>query len=330
VAYPLWWDHRSNSGGQALLHQAAQREGLAPGDNPGGSSSGGRAPASLSACTATTTPGGGPQLPAILEVPSIGLEAPVLQGLTDAVLGDSVGHDPTSPWPGGQGVSLLLAHDASFFSHLGGVRPGDEVAWIDDCQKLLFRVTSSYVTQPGTTIAPPPGGVGLALITCSPSDALFWTPDRLVVTARLVSVGATTLTHVTPPSPLGVSLPAPPDLVGQGLGLAQNQLLVGNLSTRGTPDRAWLQGPDPLRAAQLAFEDLAALKLTVAAQDSRWWSAISVPGVVIPASLSTSGEFDAVLTVRGTSVVSVTLASPWQTVQLVVQHHKLLVASVSG
>jgi sortase A len=268
-------------------------------------------------------------LPGILEVPSIGLEAPVLQGLTDAVLGDSVGHDPVSPWPGSQGVSILLAHDASYFSHLGAVQPGDDIAWIDDCQKLVFKVSSSYVTQPGATIDPPAGGVGLALITCSPSDALFWTPDRLVVVASLVSVGPTTVTHPSTPAPLDVSLPAPADLAGQGLGLAQNNLLVGNLSTEGTPDRSWLQGPDPLRAAQLAFEDLAALKLTVAAQDSRWWSAISVPGTVMPAELSTSGEFNTTLTVKGSTIVAITLASPYQTVQLVIDHHDLLVAAVS-
>jgi sortase (surface protein transpeptidase) len=67
-------------------------------------------------------------LPAILAVPAIGLEAPVLQSLGDSVLNEAVGHDPASVWPGSKGISILLAHDASHFSGLGAVHAGNRVS----------------------------------------------------------------------------------------------------------------------------------------------------------------------------------------------------------
>lgn len=333
MAYPLWWNHRSAEGGQALLSQARQAEGLTTPGAPtssGGSSSGRPKATSTAACTerAHGDPSA-PLLPAILEVPAIGLEAPVLDGTSDAVLEDAVGHDPTSVWPGAAGVSILLAHDASYFSHLGAVKTGDTVAWIDDCQRLTFRIESIAVTQPGAAIPVPHGGIGIALITCSPSDALFWTPDRLVVVASLVSIGPATSTTPTPATPLGFTVPAPPALAAEGLGLGSNSILVGSLQVAGSPDRAWVEGPDPLRAAQLAFEDLAAVKLTVAAQDASWWSALALPGVEMPYGVDTSEEFDATVTAHGETVTAIALTSPTETLDLVVRHGQLRVASIA-
>jgi LPXTG-site transpeptidase (sortase) family protein len=267
-------------------------------------------------------------LPAILQIPSIGLEAPVLQGTTDAVLEDSVGHDPSSVWPGAAGVSILEAHDASYFSNLGSVRAGDQVSWVDDCQRLVFRVDKSIVVQPGAALPAPRGGIGLALVTCSPSDALFWTPDRLVVLASFVRVAPTVSAAPNPAPPLGFRVPAPPALAARGLGLEQNSLLVGHWSVGGKPDHAWAEGPDPLRAIQLAFTELAAVEIIVRDEASEWWSAISLPGVPLPGSLDVGYEFDALVTAHGTTITSIRLSSPDQTVDLVVRHHPQQVASV--
>jgi sortase A len=331
VGYPLWWNHRSEVGGQALLKKAKQLNGLSTGaqTSPGGPSVHDTSTAPVCTASAHTSPSGNPVLPAILQVPSLGLEAPVLDGTSDSVLEDAVGHDPGTVWPGAAGVSILLAHDASYFSHLGALKPGQTVAWIDDCQRLVFQVDSSVVTQPGADIPVPKGGIGLALITCSPSDALFWTPDRLVVLASLVSVGPTTQTSPTPAPALGFDVPAPPALAAEGLSLAQNSLLVGHLSVTGHPDAAWEEGPDPLQAAQLAFEELAAVKRTVAAGDGDWWSAIAVPGLPMPYGVDTSYAFDTTVTANGGTVTGIELSSPTETLQLVVRHGELLVASVT-
>jgi LPXTG-site transpeptidase (sortase) family protein len=269
-----------------------------------------------------------PKLPAILAVPAIGLEAPVLQGLGDPVLNEAVGHDPASVWPGSHGISILLAHDASYFSSLGAVRAGDRIFWIDGCRRLVFRVDRIEVTRPGASLPPPPNGIGVSLITCWPTDALFWTPDRLAVLASFVSTQVTQPRTIAPPAPLDIALPVPSAVVSQGLGLSQNGILVGHLRLTGKPDRSWEEGADPLRVARLAFDELAAAKLTVNAGNKGWWSAIALPGVPIPSSLSVAGDFDATLTVHGTRVSAVILASPTETVGFVVRSGKLYVSSI--
>jgi len=318
--------HRSEVGGQALLAQARHHDGL-----PDRSRSGPVGRSVKAPCNATPTRGNDPvpKLPAILAVPAIGLEAPVLQGLGDSVLNEAVGHDPASVWPGSKGISILLAHDASYFSGLGAVRAGDRVSWIDDCRNLVFKVDRIEVTQPGASLPPPPNGIGVALITCWPTNALFWTPDRLVVLARFVSAQATQPRPIPEAPPLDIALPVPAVVVAQGLGLSQNGILVGHLRLTGTPDRSWAEGADPLSAARLAFDELAAAKLALEAGNENWWSAIALPGVSIPSLLSVAVVFDSTLAVHRTRVSAVVLTSPTATVVLVVRSGKLYVSSVS-
>jgi len=89
IAYPLWWNQRSETTGKGLLREHLMRHQTSE----------------TSRCT--------PSLPSrysrsvhldgILEIPSLGVRAPVLQGLSDPVLNVAAGHDSTSPWPGGPG-----------------------------------------------------------------------------------------------------------------------------------------------------------------------------------------------------------------------------------
>jgi LPXTG-site transpeptidase (sortase) family protein len=314
---------RSDNGGRALLSQASDREGLTHGSL---STSVGRS--AKTSCNGDPSDPA-PKLPGILAVPAIGLEAPVLQGIGDPVLNEAVGHDPASVWPGSRGISLLLAHDASYFSGLAAVHTGDRVSWIDDCRTLVFRVDQVEVTRPGAPLPRPPNGIGVALITCWPTDALFWTPDRLIVLAEFVSVQSTRPLSAPQSPPLDISLPVPSAIASQGLSLSQNGLLVGHLRLSGRPDRSWAEGADPLRATRLAFDELAAAKITVDARNESWWSAIALPGVPMPSSLSVVGDFDATLTVHGTRVSVVILASPTATVAFVVRFDKLYVWSIS-
>jgi sortase A len=267
-------------------------------------------------------------LPAILSVPALTLSAPVLQGLSDTVLSHAVGHDASSVWPGAKGISLLLAHDVSYFSNLGSVRVGDKVYWTDGCRSLVFKVDRIEVTQPGAPLPSPSGGIGLALITCWPTDALFWTPDRLVVLASFVGTQTTTARTIATPLPLGVAVAAPPAVVARGLGLGQNGILVGHLHLAGNPARTWAEGANPLRAANIALEELAAAKIAVDIGNKSWWRAVALPDVPMPVSLSVSRNFDVAVTVYGTKVKAVALVSPTATVDLVVQSGKLYVSKV--
>jgi sortase (surface protein transpeptidase) len=59
---------------------------------------------------------------ASLEIPSLGVRAPVLQGLSDSVLNVAAGHDPASPWPGDVGESIIEAHDVSYFARISALK----------------------------------------------------------------------------------------------------------------------------------------------------------------------------------------------------------------
>jgi LPXTG-site transpeptidase (sortase) family protein len=328
IGYPLWWMHRSETGGAALLNQAKTREGLTPSIALPSISPVAR---TVSTCVERFSSSGQPEveLPAILDVPSIGLQAPVMNGVTDAILNDSVGHYPSTTWPGEPGISILLAHDASYFSNLGGVHVGDFVSWIDDCQQSTFRVNKIEVVKPGTPLPQPPGGKGIALITCSPADALFWTPDRLVVLASYVGAEASGTVAAHPPPPLGITLPLPSGLHGADLTLSSNGLLVGSLAVNGKPLKNWSESADPLRAAQVAFRGLAAAMRALDAGEASWWSSLALPGVPMPSSIPTQYEYNALITVIGSHVTAIQLQSPLATVDFVVKSTKLYIASLT-
>src|SRR5260370_27471045 len=179
IAYPHWWNHRSETTGDSLLREHLRVRTQA---------------SDTTRCT--------PSLPSrysrrmhldgILEIPSLGVRAPVLQGLADSVLNVAAGHDSTSPWPGRPGESVIEAHDVSYFTRISALKPGDRVIWVDACTEQTFRVVETEISAPGAEIFPPPDGRGLALITCYPTNALFWTPDRFVVETAMVSAGRLT------------------------------------------------------------------------------------------------------------------------------------------
>ncbi|MGB9111918.1 MAG: class D sortase [Acidimicrobiales bacterium] len=318
VAYPIWWNHRSSSVGHELIKRALA--GTAPTKN------------SVRTCRSpTTTALGTLDHPGLLTIPDLGLKAPVLQGIDDAVFNVAVGHDPSSVWPGSNGESLLLAHDVSYFSGLDRVKVGEEVTWIAGCREDFFRVVSHEIVPPGTAIAVPTGGTaGLALITCWPTDALFWTTDRYVVEAVFTGGQFVDLaTSASPPPPLRLSVPAPAVLKNEGLSLGRSGVLAGTLRTSGSSSPSFSEGPDALAAANLALSDYAAADKTAVAQNHSWWKDLALAGVALPAPWSLRYETNVTLSVTGNIVEGATLSSPAATVTLTVRNGSFYVASVT-
>ena len=147
IAYPLWWNHRSETAGHGLLrehllmrHQTSDTSRCTP-----------SLPSRYSR---------GMHLVGILEIPSLGVRAPVLQGLSDPVLNVAAGHDPTSPWPGGPGESIIEAHDVSYFARISALKRGDRVIWVDACTEQTFRVVATEISAPQAEIFPPPDWAG--------------------------------------------------------------------------------------------------------------------------------------------------------------------------
>ena len=316
VAYPLWWNHRSATAGERLVTNASLPSPVRRG-------------AVAADCVKQPLSGTASVAAGVVAIASLHMTAPVLQGLSDNVLAVAAGHDPASPWPGALGESVLESHDVSYFSEIDTLRHGAVVSWIDDCRELTFTVTGYEVLEPGAPIEPPPNGRGLALITCYPTDALFYTPERFVLLTSLDSTIAVRATSRISDVTAKVGVPAPAGLRAEGLELQGSGVLVGYLHVTGSPSAGFRQGPASLDLEAVALESYIGAEKVIAQQRASWWRDLAVPGLAMPAS-SWSNSLDTNVTehIRGNSVVSVTLSSANVSFELVAVHGELLVQSV--
>lgn len=239
------------------------------------------------------------QLTGVLDIPALGLTAPVEQGTDDAVLAVATGHAAQSVLPGANGTSVLLAHDVSYFVHLGTVKTGDLVIYRNQCRTLSFQVTGEQVVTAGAPVSNSTTPT-MVLDTCWPTNALFYTSQRLLVTAVEVpnsptsapSANSTYPTRARPQAlmnPVRVptitnvtfTTPAPAALVAQGLSLTQNEAPMGTMVLTGDTTTAFEQSPEPLGLVATALE--AYFGGIHASEQNRpdWWSAIA-PNAVMP------------------------------------------------
>lgn len=318
VGYPLWWQHRSDVTAQHLLHEHLR--------SATGSSG------TVAASCHPVLPGRSSRndhLAGVLEVPRLSLTAPVLQGLGDPVLNVAVGHDPASPWPGSSGESVVLAHDVSYFARIGALKAGDEVIWRNACSAVQFDVTGTEVVSPGTRLQAPANDRGLALVTCYPANALFWTSERYVVLTRFVRSTPDRTSLPKAESVTHLVVPAPSKLLAEGLTLQDNPIPLGTMTVSGQPSAAWEQGPSPLDVEADALESLFGAEKAIAADDRTWWKDLAVPGLAMPAAWSNGATYYVTIDVSGSTVRSVELGSADVFVRLVVRSGALLIASVT-
>ena len=228
------------------------------------------------------------QLSGILTIPALNLRAPVEEGTDDRELDVAVGHDPQSVWPGVGGAAVFLAHDVSYFVHLNALKPGDAITYATACNTVTFHVSGQQVVPAGSPVSNTTSP-SLVLDTCWPPDALFFTPDRLLV--RATEVGARPQGGNLDP---GAALiknartieyrsPAPPALQAQGLSLAQNDVPMGTM-TLVQASVAFAQSPGPLSLEAAALETYFGALHAATQRQASWWSALA-PGVPMPAQL---------------------------------------------
>ena len=276
-------------------------------------------------CTSSTpewpsTPAREGTLAGVLAIPNLAVTAPVEEGLGDDVLNVAVGHAPGTPWPGQAGSSVLLAHDVSYFANIDKLQQGDVVTVDTGCSTERFTVTGHSVVQSGAPI-PQQTGQAVVLDTCWPTNALWYTPQRYLVTALLSSTTVNkNATKGSTPSTVAAShtfsqkyaSTAPAELVAQGLDLSTNTQPMGTLQFAGSPDSAWCQSPAPLAVEEAALQAFFGGLHAAAQHRADWWSTLA-PGVTMPAPLTgatVSGHgapLDVTLTAAGDSPTSVTL-----------------------
>jgi sortase A len=283
--YATLWTNHSNQAGHALIHQFLKDHSigapLPPSALKRSSPSANTPSALLAACTAS---GSRTTVNGLLEIPSLGVVAPVEQGTGDGVLAIAVGHDPSSVWPGKNGNAVLLAHDVSYFSTIDQLKSGETVHYVTPCTTYDFKVSSHAIVTAGSPVYNTKTPT-ITLVTCWPTDALWFTPDRYLVTATEVSksrTGSSHHTYLTAASPPVVPVPSP--LRSQGVTLATYSLPMGTFSLTGSPTRAWGQTTSPLLVDGSAVEAFIAGVRALTENHLDWWHAIA-PGVPAPPQL---------------------------------------------
>jgi sortase A len=121
-----------------------------------------------------------------LEVPRLGLDVVIREGVDDDSLRKAVGHLPFSALPGEAGNFVLLGHRDTFFRPLRGIERGDTIRVRAAAGSFVYKVESIQVTEPDS-----PGAVEqtrepvITLITCFPFEYIGSAPRRFIVRARL-------------------------------------------------------------------------------------------------------------------------------------------------
>jgi sortase A len=259
------------------------------------------------------TMGNGPQ--GLLEVPALGLVAPVLQGTGDSVLDEAVGHVVGSAWPGQPGTSVLSAHDVTWFSGIGALRAGDVIRYVTPCRTYAFQVTAHHIVAAGSPVYTTQTS-SIVLDTCYPFNALYITSTRYLVYASLTSAMPThPLPASPPPAPVPV-VPAPPRLAAQGLGLDKNYAPLGTLAITGSPSPAWRQSSAPIEVQFAVLRAYFGVIRSAEQGERSWWAALapSVPfGAAAPiwdGELSSyATPLDIAIEVHGSQVASATLST---------------------
>ena len=123
---------------------------------------------------------------AVLRIPKIHLEAPVLPGTDDGTLDRGVGHIEGTATPGAEGNAGIAGHRDGFFRGLKDISPGDVIE-LDTIQRNeSYRVERVWIVDPeDVSVLDPTSTRALTLVTCYPFYFVGSAPRRFIVRAVL-------------------------------------------------------------------------------------------------------------------------------------------------
>jgi sortase A len=129
---------------------------------------------------------------AVLRIPKIRLEVPVLRGTDEFTLNRAVGHIDDTALPGTDGNSGIAGHRDGFFRGLKDVAPGDAIELETLRGKEVYRVEWTWVVYPeDVSVLDPTPTRSLTLVTCYPFYHVGPAPQRYIV--RAVRADTTTV-----------------------------------------------------------------------------------------------------------------------------------------
>lgn len=131
---------------------------------------------------------------AVLRIPKIRLEVPILQGTDDVTLNRAVGHISDTPLPGAEGNSGIAGHRDGFFRGLKDIGPDDTIELETLRGKEVYRVERTWVVDPDDiSVLEATPTRSLTLVTCYPFYYIGPAPQRYIV--RAVSTDTTATVH---------------------------------------------------------------------------------------------------------------------------------------
>jgi sortase A len=121
---------------------------------------------------------------AVLSIPRIRLEVPVLQGTDDWTLNRAVGVIEGTPLPGSPGNSGIAGHRDSFFRVLKDVVTGDLMTVETARATETYRIERIWIVDPtDVSVLDPTESPSITLVTCYPFYFVGSAPQRYIVRA---------------------------------------------------------------------------------------------------------------------------------------------------
>jgi sortase A len=125
-----------------------------------------------------------PQALAVLRIPRIGLEVPILEGTDDWTLNRAIGHIEDTAAPGADGNSGIAGHRDGFFRGLKDVREGDEIALETKRGREAYQIERIWIVDPtDVSVLDPTPSRAITLVTCYPFYFIGSAPQRFIVRA---------------------------------------------------------------------------------------------------------------------------------------------------
>jgi sortase A len=127
----------------------------------------------------------GPPL-ALLRIPKIGLEVPVLEGTDDLTMDRAVGFIAGTARPGENGNIGISGHRDGFFRGLKDIREGDGIELVTATGTDTYTIDSIVLVKPAdvSVLAPRPRP-SITLVTCYPFYIVGSAPKRYIVQASM-------------------------------------------------------------------------------------------------------------------------------------------------
>ena len=125
---------------------------------------------------------------AVLRIPKIHLEVPVLQGVDDLTLNRAVGLIPGTALPGEDGNLGIAGHRDGFFRGLKDLHIGDPIELVTESKINTYIIDRIVIVDPSdvSVLARRPR-TSVTLVTCYPFYFVGSAPQRYVIQASLTT-----------------------------------------------------------------------------------------------------------------------------------------------